>query len=387
MSIVIATLNYPPRTGGIENLAREIARGLQRHGVDVRVLAPRWAGDAEHDAAEPYPIRRFLGGRARHLGLTLALERELERGVDSVLFMQWTGATIAAALGRLQRRPRSVGVVCHGKDLMVASSGYRSTRAWTFAMREVLGRAQHVFAVSRFTAQLVARCGVQPDRVHLINPGVDTSRYHPRPDAPRPEGVEEGEGPVLLTVTRLVPRKGIDTVIEALPRLVEAHPRLRYLVGGDGSDRQRLVELARAHGVADHVRFLGRVPDSALPDLYAAVDAMVMVSRQEDENGDVEGFGLVLLEAQACGTPVVAGKSGGMPDALVPGETGLLVPPRDPAALASALGELLSDPARLRAMGEAAAASARMRTWPRTTAIIARAFGERVDDDWIAAAT
>jgi phosphatidylinositol alpha-1,6-mannosyltransferase len=383
VSIVVATLNYPPRTGGIENLGREITRGLERHGADVRVLAPAWPGDAEHDAAEPYPVRRFFGGRARHLGLTVALERELRRSSDTVLFMQWTGATIAAALGRLQRRPRKVGIVCHGKDLLVAGEGYRSTRAWRFAMREVLARAQHVFPVSRFTAGLVAECGVEPERIHLINPGVDTSRYHPRPSAPRPSVIERGDGPVLLTVTRLVPRKGIDTVIEALPALVREHPRLRYLVGGDGSDRERLEKLARDRGVAEHVRFLGRVPDASLPELYAAVDVMVMVSRQEDDTGDVEGFGLVLLEAQACGTPVVAGASGGMPDALVPGETGLLAPPRDPAALATALGDLLGDRDRLRRMGEAAAAHARTRTWPRTTAIIARALGEPVDESWI----
>lgn len=374
MSVVVATLNFPPRTGGIENLTREITRGLVGHGVSVRVLAPEWPGAREHDRAEPYEVSRFRGGRVRHLGLAVAVERELRRGADKVLFMQWTGATIAAAARAVHGRPQTVAVVCHGKDLLVAGMGYRSSMAWSAAMRAVLRQADHVFPVSRFTAGLVQDCGVDPGRIHLMNPGVDTERYHPRPGARPPDAVGDRDGPLLLTVTRLVPRKGIDTVIESLPRLVQAHPNLRYLVGGDGADRARLESLARARGVAEHVVFLGRVPDAELPELYAAVDVMVMVSRQEDDTGDVEGFGLVLLEAQACGTPVVAGDSGGMPDALAPGETGLLVPSRDPAALSEALGALLGDPERLRRMGEAGAARARALTWPNTAAIVARAL-------------
>jgi phosphatidyl-myo-inositol dimannoside synthase len=142
-----------------------------------------------------------------------------------------------------------------------------------------------------------------------------------------------------------VPHKGIDTVIAALPML----PEVRYAVAGDGPDRPRLEQLADQLGVRDRVRFLGNVPEVQLPGLYRAATLYAGLSREA--NGQVEGFGLSLVEAQASGIPVIASTSGGIPDAVLDGRTGVLIPPDDPTAAAVTLIGLLSDPGRLAAMG------------------------------------
>jgi len=150
-------------------------------------------------------------------------------------------------------------------------------------------------------------------------------------------------GRIILTVGGLVARKGHDMVIRALPRLRQTVPDVMYLIVGDGPYRTQLETLAVALGVQDHVIFVGKVPGEYLPDIYALSDVFVMPSREQLNVCDVEGFGIVFLEANACGKPVVGGRSGGIPDAIIDGVTGLLVNPHDPEDIANALARLLTD--------------------------------------------
>jgi phosphatidylinositol alpha-1,6-mannosyltransferase len=370
VSLLLATLNYPPAVGGIENLARAYARELVALGVELRVVAPRVPGWREFDRGEPYPIVRVAGGELRHLGLAGGVIGEVARGAEQVLFMQWTGA--ALPLFALGRRVRRCAIVCHGKEMIANRRGTRSRPWWVRTRHAVLRRADRVITVSRFTGECARRIGVAPEQVVVLNPGVDLERFHPVGRAIDPPEYGGHPGPRLLTVTRLVERKGVDTVIESLPSLP---PQVRYFVAGDGLDRDRLRALARERGVADRVVWLGRVADDRLPALYRAADIVLLVSRQDLDAGDVEGFGMVLLEAQACGTPVVGGDAGGIPDALVDGETGLLVPPRDPPAVAAAVRSLLEDPERMARMREAALAHARACGWGRVGERLARTLG------------
>jgi phosphatidylinositol alpha-1,6-mannosyltransferase len=147
---------------------------------------------------------------------------------------------------------------------------------------------------------------------------------------------------MLLTVGRLVPRKGVDTVLRALPRIAASVPEVQYVVAGTGPDRNRLERLAVRNGVRDRVHFVGYVADDVLSSYYSAADLFVMPAREALP--DVEGFGLVFLEANACGTPAVGARSGGIPDAIVDGETGLLVPPNAPGSLAEATTRILTTP-------------------------------------------
>jgi len=166
------------------------------------------------------------------------------------------------------------------------------------------------------------------------------------------EGGEGGEGRWLVTVARLEKHKGIDTVLEALPTIAERAPDVRYAVAGGGPERESLERLAHKLGVADRVRFLGQVSERDLPALYNLATVYVGASRRAERIG-VEGFGIALVEASACGVPVVAGNSGGVPDAVRDGETGFLVPPEESAALVEAVCRLLDDPVLARRLGAA----------------------------------
>jgi phosphatidyl-myo-inositol dimannoside synthase len=384
-SLLLATLNFPPALGGIEHMCAELARELAGLGIAVHVVAPAQPGDAAIDAALPYRVTRYPAGPVRVANLGLALAPLLRAAPSWVLFAQWSAATPFALRRALGARATKLATLAHGKEYLTAQRGWRATRLWSAHRRAVLSQLAMVLAVSDYTAKHARASGARSVRV--THPGVDAEHFSPAAASrvtraelgdggPRPSGAgATAVGPVLLSVARLVPRKGVDTMITALPAVVAMHPGLRYVVVGDGPDRERLSALAAAHGVAAHLRIVGGVSNDQLPAYYASANLFVLASRELPGVADAEGFGIVLLEAQACGTPVIAARSGGMPDALRAGETGLLVPPDDPGALAAAVLELLGDPPRLRAMGEAARAHALAKSWRATARCVAQALG------------
>ncbi len=210
------------------------------------------------------------------------------------------------------------------------------------------------FAISRYTAALLGDLGVPPERVHVVPNGTRPEQFDNEQSRAAAATLRARydlpvDGPMLATVGRLVPRKGVDTVIRALPRIADKVPNTLYVVAGGGPDRPRLEALAADQGVSERVRFLGKVPDADVSGLYQACTAFVMPARQE--GASVEGFGLVFREAGACGKPVIGAYSGGVPDAIEHGDTGLLVPPADPRAFADAAIQLLSDEALAARLG------------------------------------
>jgi phosphatidylinositol alpha-1,6-mannosyltransferase len=223
--------------------------------------------------------------------------------------------------------------------------------------RLALKSAAAVIANSRHTAGLVSMMGLPPDRIRVVHPGCDVDRFkrtfvneetRARLTLGRP-GAR-----ILLTVGNLVERKGHDMVIRALSRLRAGRPDVIYVIAGDGPHRAALEQLAVSMGVADRVIFLGRVPASDLPLLYSMADIFLMVSRERLENCDLEGFGIVFIEAAACGAPVIGGRSGGIEDAVLDNVTGLLVDPLSIEDVAESIDRLLSDKALADRLGEAA---------------------------------
>jgi phosphatidylinositol alpha-1,6-mannosyltransferase len=237
----------------------------------------------------------------------------------------------------------AVAVYAHGTEVLHAVGS-----PW-LRPRQALVEATRVFACSRYTAQiLVDSVGVRPERIRVLNPGCDTTRFSPEvsPDAAaRIVGDAERRRPILLSVGNLVERKGHDTVLRALPRLATRWPDLLYVIVGDGAFRPHLAALAHELGVERLVRFVGRADLTTLPSFYRLCDVFVMPSRFLPERNDVEGFGIVYLEAGASGKPVVAGRSGGTADAVVDGETGLLADPTSHENVAAALARVLENPA------------------------------------------
>ncbi len=229
----------------------------------------------------------------------------------------------------------------HGEEVTIVTP----YRFYGRSRAQHLARADAVVAVSNFTSQaLTDRMGVPRDKIELIYNGVDLARFTPGPKDPALVERYGLEGKrVLLTVGRLVARKGMDTTIRALPALLESFPDLQYLVVGQGGYVETLERIAADAGVSEHVTFTGSVAEDELVAHYRLCDLFVMPNR-ELPNHDTEGFGLVFLEANACGKPVVGGRAGGVVEAVREGENGLLVDGEDVAAVAATIASVLADP-------------------------------------------
>lgn len=212
--------------------------------------------------------------------------------------------------------------------------------------RLALKRASFVLANSRFTANLVEATGVRPETIKVIPLGCDTEKFRPlEPDPRLRERVlgNRADGPVILSVGNLVERKGHDMVVRALPAISKEVPGVTYVIVGSGPYRKNLEELASSLRVGNQIVFAGRVPDEDLPKFYALSDVFAMPSRARPDSNDVEGFGIVFLEAGASGKPVIAGRSGGIEDAVLHGITGLLVDPSSEEDVAQALIRLFKN--------------------------------------------
>jgi phosphatidylinositol alpha-1,6-mannosyltransferase len=360
MRLLLATQNFGPAIGGIEQYCSALARALVEEGASVTVLSPAHPEATAHDAAFPCDVIRYGSIAAKELGLAAALLEQRSSSFDAVVCLQWTSALLPALRSGTPR----LAIVCHGKEVMPLQQRALRARAERLVRAQVLARADHVIAVSAFTAEHAIAAGARVERTQVVNPGVDAAQYAAAAASKPEPGARKA--PLLLTVARLVERKGIDTVLKALPEIAEQHPGVRYAIAGEGADRARLDGLVAQLGLHERVEWLGYVSHAALGPLYASADLFVLPSRSIPERADIEGFGLVLLEAQACGTPVIGARSGGMPDAVHDGVSGVLVPPSDPAALARAASALLADDDKRAQMGRAALAFATSKTWRAT---------------------
>jgi phosphatidylinositol alpha-1,6-mannosyltransferase len=318
---------------------------------------------AESDARYPQVIDR-VGIRATRLrtvhGLALWTWRASALARASRPAFVWCGELKPAgypARWLHARRGVPYGVILHGTELLLLDEKSRRSVFKRGVAGSLLGHAAVAVANSRWTGDLarsvLERLGRPDLPVEVVPLGTTPSHFRPGVDttAVRTRYGLDGGGPWLLTVARLEWHKGIDTVIKALPAVRAAHPAARYAVAGVGPRLPHFERLARELGVADAMRFLGAIPDADLPAVYNAADLYVGASRRHELL--VEGFGISLVEASACGLAVVGGRSGGVPDAVRDGETGILVDPEDPRAVAAGITELLGDAERRRRLGAA----------------------------------
>lgn len=349
--LLVAPL-FPPRTGGVPTLYHHLCGSLPPGSVVV--LAGAAEGDAAFDRAQAYPIhriRRFaevdLVSLPRILGEAWRIHRLARAAGATHIVIGHVNQCLAGWLLLPFWGSRLV-LYAHGEEIAHSFGG----RVLRLAKRLFLARVRRVVSVSRFTAGELAAWGVAPSAIRVIPNAVDTERFHPAPPDPELAARWGLSGKrVILTLARLERRKGHDTVIRALPEIARKVPDVHYLVCGGGEDRDYLEELAQRLGVTDRVTFSGEVAEEALCRAYNLADVFVMPNRRL-ENGVNEGFGIVFLEAGACGKPVVGGRAGGVPDAIRDGETGLLVDGERPEEVAAAVIRILGDPELARAMGE-----------------------------------
>ena len=351
--VLIVTNDFPPRRGGIQSFVHALATRLP--AGTVTVYAPAWEGAAAYDARQPFPVIRHPGSLmlpvpsvARRAAGILA-----DHGCDTVLF----GA--AAPLGLLAPRLRAAGArrivaVTHGHE-----AGWAALPGARSLLRRIGDQVDVVTYLGEYFRVRLARA-LSPDaarRMVRLAPGVDTAVFRPGAGG---AAIRQRNGlagrPVVLCVSRMVPRKGQDTLLRAWPQVLSAAPRDAggpvLLLVGDGPYRAGLGRLAARLGVAGSVVFTGPVSWADLPAYYDASDVFAMPCRTRRRGLDVEGLGMVFLEAAATGLPVVGGDSGNSADAIRDGETGYVVPGVSVADVAGRLNRLLTDSCAAKAMGD-----------------------------------
>src|SRR5215467_7807550 len=347
--VLVLTNDFPPRPGGIQFFVHALA--LRLPPENVTVYAPAWAGAAEFDAELPFPVVRHPTSLMLPVpSVARRAERILIRdGCDTVVFGS------AAPLGLLAPRLRRAGA----RRLIAVTHGHEAGWAVLPGARSLLRRigdsVDTVTYLGEYTRVRLARA-LSPQaaaRMTRLASGVDVGEFRPGAGgAAIRERWGLGTRPVVVCVSRMVPCKGQDTLIRAWPRVLATTPGAVLLLVGDGPYRDRLERLAGRLGVAGSVVFTGAPSRADLPAYYDAGDVFAMPCRTRRRGLDVEGLGMVFLEAAATGLPVVGGDSGNSPDAIRDGETGYVVPGRSPAAAAGRLVHLLTDPAGARAMGK-----------------------------------
>jgi phosphatidylinositol alpha-1,6-mannosyltransferase len=349
VNTLLVTNDFPPRPGGIQQFLHNLA--VRQPAGSLTVYASSWKGAAKFDADQPFEVVREDTGVLLPTRAVARRAAQIARAAECTTV--WFGA--AAPLGLLAdglRRRAGIGravAVTHGHEIgWAALPGARSL------LRRIADGNDVVTYLTGYQRERLHRALGGRTRLEQLTPGVDVDAYHPGVDG---TDVRARYGltdrPVIVCVSRLVPRKGQDALVRALPAVRRRVSDAALLLVSGGPDRARLTRLAAELAVADHVVFTGSVPWGELPAHYAAGDVFAMPCRTRLRGLDVEGLGIVYLEASATGLPVVAGDSGGAPEAVRDGETGYVVGGRDLGALTDRLVTLLTDRALAHRMGAA----------------------------------
>ena len=351
--VLLVTNDFPPRRGGIQSYLVELVTRLADTGEhSLTVYAPQWKDADTFDAdAAGYQVVRHPGTLMLPVPTVDNRMRRLitERGIDTV----WFGA--AAPLGLLAQRARHAGATrvlasTHGHEV-----GWSMLPVARSVLRRIGDESDTVTFVSRYTRGRFASAFGSHAALEHLPPGVDTDRF--RPDSASRAELRAryalGDRPTVLCLSRLVPRKGQDMLIRALPSIRQRVDGAALVIAGGGPYFATLRELAERLGVSEHVTFTGGIPAADLPAYHAMADVFAMPCRTRGAGLDVEGLGIVFLEASATGVPVVAGSSGGAPETVQHNKTGIVVDGRSVNQIADAVSDLLADPDRAAAMGAA----------------------------------
>lgn len=385
--LLIITDFFPPRIGGAGMVPEGIAGGLPGN---VTILTESVAAnrqiEADYDAAQPFRVLRvhpFYGrvrwrpGKVRGL-LTLlyntvymrprawfGMRRVLRNISFNVVCLNSIASTYwMAALLKRMRPGVKVIAYSHGEEWSTIKTN--AGRRWLRAIKQ----ADMVVVISSFTQQCALDQGLAPERLRLITNGVDIQRFSPGPPSEelrRRYGL--GEAPILLCLARLDERKGQDFLLRAMPAILQAVPETRLVLVGSGTDEARLRGMMQDLALERHVVFTGAVSSEDVVEWYRTATLYAMPNRTLD-NGDTEGFGLVFLEAGACGLPVIGGRAGGVPDAIVDGETGFLVDGQSAEDIASRCVQLLQDAELRRRIGSNGLAHAQAHSWQRQARLL-----------------
>ncbi|MFD6453070.1 glycosyltransferase family 4 protein [Nocardia sp. NPDC055165] len=348
---LLVTNDFPPRPGGIQSYLQALSNQLPPE--DLVVYAPRWRGDSHEkfDAAQKFQVVRhpttLMLPTPAVIKRASALLRE--HGCDTV----WFGAAAPlAAMAPMLRRAGAERILAstHGHEV-----GWSMLPGSRQVLRSIGEHTDVVTYVSKYTRGRFASAFGPRAALEHLPPGVDPTEFRPDPAAREELRARYGLGerPTVLCLSRLVPRKGQDMLIVAMSEIRERVDGAVLVIAGGGPYETRLRALAEALGVQDSVVFTGRVPSGELAAHHTIADVFAMPCRTRGAGLDVEGLGIVFLEASATGVPVVAGDSGGAPETVREGETGIVVHGRSVPQISDAIVELLTDRDKAAEMGAA----------------------------------
>jgi len=349
--ILCITNDFGPRAGGIETFVIGLIERLPRSSVIVYTSAQDNSAQYDRSWLEDYGVE-VVRDKAKILlptpGVAYCLKAIVrERKISTVFF----GA--AAPLGLLSRTLRKAGVT----HILALTHGHEVwwSKVWPFtvAIKSISRHVNHLTYLGEFTRRAITKSITGEAAAHMVKiaPGIDTDHFSPQDATQLRRELELTEKKVIVSVGRLVHRKGQDVLIEAMPAIIKEVPEAHILMIGEGPYRSYLENRVKVLGLQERVTFIGRVQYADLPKFICAGNLFVMPSRSRLAGLEVEGLGIVYLEASACGLPVIAGNSGGAPDAVLQGETGLVVDGTSKAEVAAAVIELLQDADRSKAMG------------------------------------
>ncbi len=334
MKILLATNGFLPEIGGVQTYCYQLAKNLFSLGEEIIVLAPKTEGDADFNKKERFKIIRTKKKVCSRLAFLFLLKRER---IGKILVGHGSHyVRLASLANRLFKIPYDI--IIHLEEILPLERKK--------IIQKSFKRADKIITVSHFAKKKLVEIGIPESKIVVIHPGVDPEKFRPKPEpSPIRKRYRLEKKKVILTISRLGEHKGHANVIRALPQVLEKIPESVYLVVGSGEKEDRLKGLVKELGLEDKVIFTGEVEEEELPLYYAACDVFIMPS-------DVEGFGIVFLEAGASGKPVIGGKTGGISDAITDGETGLLVDPLSVNQITEALIKLLTNPESARKLGE-----------------------------------
>ena len=349
--ILCVTNDFGPRAGGIETFVIGLIQRLPRARVIVYTSAQENSEQYDRKWLEDFGVE-VLRDKAKILlptpGVAYCINALVrEQKITEVFF----GA--AAPLGLLSKGLRKAGV----RHIVALTHGHEVwwSKVWPFtlAMKSISRQVNHLTYLGEFTRRAIAKSVTKEAAQSMVKiaPGIDTDHFSPIDATHLREELGLTEKKVIVSVGRLVHRKGQDVLIEAMPSIIEEVPEAHILMIGEGPYRSYLENRVKTLGLHEKVTFIGRIQYADLPRYICVGDLFVMPSRSRLAGLEVEGLGIVYLEASACGLPVIAGNSGGAPDAVLDGETGLVVDGTEKAGVATAVVELLLDPDRSKAMG------------------------------------
>jgi phosphatidylinositol alpha-1,6-mannosyltransferase len=353
MRLLFISQDFPPAMGGIQTYTAELAPRLATRCERFLLIAPSHPESRAFDAALNYEVHRLpirpdlLVLRAIPHVMRIAPRERF----DMAFHVQWPTAFSSIPSKLVTGYPHHRAISLHGKDAVFHPFD-ADWLNWAYdgLRRLALASADGVLPVSRFLAERGKELGVESDAIHVIPNGTNPDVFYPEAVPNLRKVFDADAHPIVFSAGRLVQKKGFDTAIRAMKHVVDVLPNALLLIAGNGPEEARLRALTRQLDLHNHVRLLGSIPHDDLRRYYNLADVFLMAGHEVP--GDVEGFGLVYLEANACGTPVIGSRVGGVPDAIRHEQTGLLVAPRDPAATAQAVVRLLRDEALARRLGE-----------------------------------